>query len=586
MPRALWPWRTALSVLPRDIQSSLGPWLGRLTRAIGPLHRSQRGEEGPPDGFAGLGRHGPYERLLMSEWLLAEEVPDEFLRRAAALEQLFLQLARRQPAGALRSVVLIDAGPSQLGSPRVGHLAVAVVLAQRALDAGAGLEFGVLQSSPPLTTGLSTRAAEGLVRTRSARPPDPEDWDRWRDAILQSDPSQTPYLDLWLVGGPAIWHASSADGAPEWIESAHRIDVRDVLEPDRRALLVTVHGRARPSPVELPLPPASACVRILRAPYVAPPAVSPSSVHGRVAAMRFSYTDHHLMVSTSLGVSALRLKLRERDYSTRPVILDTEGEAVIAADTYKQSFFILTSAEHGFRVRSYRRSGDLEQTIDLPDHSAFVRPGADAGFGPFLPLGLSGGSRRMVTVDALNNVFIARAEKGGELYGPVSQALAIARTAKGVNVLIQPWGEQLVNVFIDRNGQRHDHMLSRVEGEAAFFVATSERSRPPIAARRGDEWSLDGWSGVVVAPAARTVGATMFRFSPGATRPSLVGLSEDRQRLTINSVEAHETTIPLPWAPVEVVVGNVFPLVAVRSEAGAVRVWHLESQRIVGELAP
>ncbi|MEO1338337.1 MAG: hypothetical protein AAFV29_22025, partial [Myxococcota bacterium] len=147
LPQALLPWQTPLSELPSYVHTSLGPWIARLARAIGPMHRARARAEGPPDGFAGLGRRGSYERLLMTEWLLADAAPDEFVRRAVAHEHLFYQLARREPASALRSVVLIDAGPSQLGTPRLVHLAALVIFAQRAAEAGAELRFGILQES-------------------------------------------------------------------------------------------------------------------------------------------------------------------------------------------------------------------------------------------------------------------------------------------------------------------------------------------------------------------------------------------------------------------------------------------------------
>ena len=50
--------------------------------------------DGEPDGYDGIASRGIYERLVTSEWLLADEEPDEFDRRAAMGEHTFTRLAR------------------------------------------------------------------------------------------------------------------------------------------------------------------------------------------------------------------------------------------------------------------------------------------------------------------------------------------------------------------------------------------------------------------------------------------------------------------------------------------------------------
>lgn len=63
---------------------------------------------------------------------MATEVPDEFLRRAAAGEHGFLALASRRPPETRRCVALLGTGPDALGAPRLAHLALLVVLSARA----------------------------------------------------------------------------------------------------------------------------------------------------------------------------------------------------------------------------------------------------------------------------------------------------------------------------------------------------------------------------------------------------------------------------------------------------------------------
>ena len=167
LPRALTPWAEYLQLLPAEQIVAFAPLVQQLDIAIGPLRVQTRGGGGEPDGFDGLTRRGAYDRLLLSEWLLADEMPEEFARRAVMSEHAFLQVARQDPAGARVSFVLFDAGPNQLGAPRIAHLAALIVLARRAEAAGASLIWGVLQRPDnPAQRGVT---AAGLAYLFAAR---------------------------------------------------------------------------------------------------------------------------------------------------------------------------------------------------------------------------------------------------------------------------------------------------------------------------------------------------------------------------------------------------------------------------------
>jgi hypothetical protein len=115
LPRPLAPWGAYLSIFPRDLALSLGPVLQRLSSALGPLKARRSSGEGEADGFDGLARRGSYDRLLATEWMLADEAPDEFTRRAVMGEHIFLRIHHPAPGGSRVSVALFDAGPAQLG---------------------------------------------------------------------------------------------------------------------------------------------------------------------------------------------------------------------------------------------------------------------------------------------------------------------------------------------------------------------------------------------------------------------------------------------------------------------------------------
>jgi hypothetical protein len=256
LPPALAPWAAQLAVLPAELALALAPWVGRLAVAMGRLSPVRSRRAGDPDGYSGLARRGSYERLVITEWGVAELFPDEFLRRATAGEHLFLDLARREPRGALRSVAIVSAGPGQLGAPRLAHLAALIVLARRATAAGAGFSWGVLEDTGhQLTDGFDEAAVARLLDARTAVAAEPGAIAAWLTAI-----GGDPACDAWLIGDPDAARAARRAGAATAI-------VRDVLEPSARAIEVEIEHRGPAARVRLELPAPALCARMLRDPY-------------------------------------------------------------------------------------------------------------------------------------------------------------------------------------------------------------------------------------------------------------------------------------------------------------------------------
>lgn len=266
LPRPLQPWAPYLELFPPDLIETLGPLVQRLSALIGRPDATMvhAGEE--PDGFDGIDRRGDYERLLMSEWLLAEEAPDEFLRRAASSEHTFLHVARHEPASRRGMAAILDAGPDQIGYPRIAHLALLVVLARRAELAGGTLLWCVAQRpEQPPHVGLDRTNILALLAGRTSRQAEPEQLaTRWRELNgMKID-------ERWIIGGRRL------AALPE-SGRASAIVVEDVYEPGIRALDVrllgpSVHGRRiEHSPARLDLPLDAVATRLLRDPF-APPA--------------------------------------------------------------------------------------------------------------------------------------------------------------------------------------------------------------------------------------------------------------------------------------------------------------------------
>lgn len=276
LPRYLAPWATQLTLFPEDIALSIGPIVSRIAALVGGW-RHDYAPHGTPEGHAGIDTRGRYERLLATEWALLDELPDEFLRRAVSGEHLFLQQTYQDLAAAKQSVVLFDAGPDQLGAPRLVHLAILIVLAQRAAAHDATLHWGAFQDRDRrLTNDVNEPNVRNLLAARSARPVADEDIDAW----MACEPLRLA-SEVWFVGDRHIAEAARERGASTLL-------VTEVLEPGALARIrVSAASTAQAGNREaiLDIPHGPAAVRILRDPFdihvgerqTTPLAIAPSS---------------------------------------------------------------------------------------------------------------------------------------------------------------------------------------------------------------------------------------------------------------------------------------------------------------------
>ncbi|GAA5023723.1 hypothetical protein [Kitasatospora paranensis] len=247
LPAALAPWAGTLSVLTTELAVALGPLLRRLDVLIGE-HDPAADVIGDPDGLGGLARSGRPDQLLPSEWLLADEYPDEFLRRLVDGELLHLAPEFRTPAVRGRIAVLVDTGPTQAGAGRLVQLAALLVLHRRAAARGTELIVGVLgdPSGRWLTGDLSELLPAWLA---ARRPADPTAADVQR-ALAGLDAADR----AWVLTSPRL-----ADRLP-----AQSGVLRS--EPARWSADGAGHVVVRldRTTVELPLPASGTAVRALR----------------------------------------------------------------------------------------------------------------------------------------------------------------------------------------------------------------------------------------------------------------------------------------------------------------------------------
>lgn len=187
------------AVIDDVVLRTLEPAIAGLDRLFDSL-RSEPADEGEPDGIDGLARRGPIDRLLSSEWLLATDAPDEFLRRYEQGELGYLKLGYAREQRPETALVLFDAGPGQLGLPRIAQLACLVVLARRATRVNAELRWGTLQDPARyLAAGLA--AVDRFMGARTLRPPGELPLDAFVDdtLVVSAEPQPGAARQLLLI---------------------------------------------------------------------------------------------------------------------------------------------------------------------------------------------------------------------------------------------------------------------------------------------------------------------------------------------------------------------------------------------------
>jgi len=373
LPAALDPWRESLAIFPPDLALGLGTAVRRFARIVGPLALETDARAGTPDGYRGVTRRGPFERLLLSEWALLLEIPEEFVRRAAMGEQLHHAMAYKEPGGARRSIALFDAGPRSLGRPRVAQLAILIVLAERARAARVPFGWGLLQDGrrsqiSELNAASVTRFLTGRTHLE-ATAIDGAEW-----AISLGAPAEAD--DLWLVGPPGIEQEIALGGGT-------RVLVSDRLELGARSVDVSlVRPGAVVRSVELELPPEQSTVRLLRDPFQA--RRTPERAHNRaplVGPLVMSPDGRRAIAFTSEsgshGIAVLALPRTAREKVAGPIYRASAPGTRMVAATFADNRTYTAELDHrGLRLCRYGPHGGASG--EWPLANADVLPLADA----------------------------------------------------------------------------------------------------------------------------------------------------------------------------------------------------------------
>lgn len=435
LPEALRPWHPWLDWFEPELAEALGALLQRMQPLLGRFRGQVRSGPPEPDGLDDLRRRGRYERLLTTEWLLADELPDEFLRRAASSEHLFLAPRPRARQTEKGIVAIFDAGPLQLGAPRLGHLALWILLARRAAQTGSALQWGVLQAPGRLHDAQDRRQLQALMRSRSFSLAEAGHAEAWRAALaaLAHPPGES-----WLIGAQRAEQPASAC----W--TSHRVRLSRAVEGG--VLEVALAEKAGVRRAQLPLPPVQAAVQLLRGEFEQALAVGAHQHHdGRLSLHRppvISVSGRHVAVPLLDGAGVVTFAVPQPKQakpgkighqrwfrSAEPLAMAFGGKKLGALLTLGQGF-----ALWGIASRSF----------EFDEGQAFSGP---PGLGKWLPMAWlrHNGHERVCLLDQGGRL-LAWSELPGHFHGA-------PKLVEGNVLCISQWADDGLVYVVRRSGR-------------------------------------------------------------------------------------------------------------------------------------
>ncbi|MDY0954826.1 hypothetical protein SOM22_09580 [Stenotrophomonas rhizophila] len=256
LPAVLRPWRQWLDGFDADIAAMLGELLLRLHPLLGSGGARVQAPAAETDGVGELSSRGSYARLLLTEWGMADIAPDEFLRRAASGEHLFLAPTPQRPQVEPGIVVVFDAGPAQWGDARLVHVALWILLLRRAQVQRARLRWGLAHAPGVLHDADAPERLLQLLHGRTQVVAGDAHWEAWQTALAVM-PDQA--LERWQVTAPGMAVGSRG--------FTHRVRIRSGWDAQVHvALGAHQGGRA----IVLPRPAAGPAARVLEGRFLTP----------------------------------------------------------------------------------------------------------------------------------------------------------------------------------------------------------------------------------------------------------------------------------------------------------------------------
>jgi hypothetical protein len=477
--------------------------------------------------------------------MLADELEDEFMRRAVMGEHLFLNRARSSPMGTRASLALFDAGPSQLGSPRLAHIAALIVLANRADSARSSFSWGVLQQPEiPVYREVNASNIMTLLEARSHCEVSDVQVAAWEEQLA----TWSGLDDVWLIGGKRLSRIQTE-------KRSSRLYVEDMLEPDKRELkLICNSASGSLSDVTIELPTNKISTRILRDPFAAavPPIQMTAASTYTGSSLLFDMTGTKLFTRTGkASVSAFNVPNSPRAEAARPKSYHTRRWLPVCAAGRVGRAIALISTNDRFVHLEYCRQGASKL---LPsgaytgyNSNVFFTPSADDG--PLMPcfslpwygeIGVVDGAGSLFRLSQLNGdvKVVGSRVVYGTTHLIATEVLAVNVSSSRLVYVGREWPDDKFRVVSLGEGVARTTTL---QGKAlsAYFGPPSKLGGPKfglVALEETEfEWLVISGEGqkVLVKPQrAKVFGVLVDERSN--TEPGLLALQDDRQTITLN----------------------------------------------------
>lgn len=589
LPPSLAPWAGYLRIFPDEVSLALGPILQRVSMLIGSPQPRHNELEGDPDGFDGLNRRGTYERLLLSEWMLADELEDEFMRRAVMGEHLFLNRAHSSPVGTRASLALFDAGPSQIGSPRIAHIAALIVLANRADSAGSSFSWGVLQQSEtPAYREVNAATIMTLLEARSHSEVSDTAVAAWEKQLA----TWSGLDDVWLIGGQRLSRIKTE-------KRSSKLYVEDILEPGKRELKLSCNSASGlSSEVTLELPPNNVSTRLLRDPFAATvPEIQKIGISTYTgSSLLFDMTGTKLFTRTAKwGVTAFNVPNSPRAGAGSPRSYHTRAWRSVCAVGRIGRAIALISPNEGFANLEYCRQGQVKLPPGLyAEHNSDVSFQPSADDAPLTPCFSLPWEGEMAAVDGAGSLFRFSPLKGDPQVGTkrLSGTMElIATNVLAVNVsdsrlvyVGHEWPDNHFRIISIGEKISRDTPLEE-KARRAFFGPPTKAAHPDfglIALEQTEfQWLVisDKAPRVLVKPRSAKVFGVWVDEPGRGTEPGLLSLEDDHQTVTLTGRNWRKE-IFCTHAPVEhIALSQRKDYVAYSTVAGEIVIYSLWHQK-------
>lgn len=342
LPKPFHAWQHWLSRFDENLQPIIADLLLHFNLFIGSISESQCSKQLSSDSND-LQKRGKYEHLLTTEWLIAQEEPDEFIRRAANNEHLFLTPVYEKPKANGVIIAMFDCGLLQLGMPRVAHLILMILFDIRAHNLNSQFYWGILQSNSELMLFSGIEDLKLLLKNRTMNCLDTKHLDYWKDYLKQSE---LLYDECWIIGN----NFSKVDFA------THKISINRLIGKFTN-LSVDMTNNKISNHFELKLPNEVICAKMLSGlfesgsnyavineqSYLPLNAnlhldISPNSNHVSV----FNSENNKICFITINDVLSQRQVFRVKNYSLKSHVLglDIQGKHIVALYQENQKYYL------------------------------------------------------------------------------------------------------------------------------------------------------------------------------------------------------------------------------------------------------